>query len=612
MQTIKKFKTLPTKLKLRSDLLAGITGMLLCTFLALYLINGEIFTLNLDLPFIFHGDGLSHQVIATRLSEGWWTNNIRQGFPFGSNHFGYPISENAILLFLKVLLTLGISATTSINLLLLIGFPLTFLAAFFVLQSFKINRALSFVGGMLYSFTTYHVYHFEHFMYASYFIVPIYFWVSFQLIVSEKRSKCLNNRFFVFCLLVALSGFATYYVIFGGILMSFSMFFFVKRERVVIQIKDSLFMLFSTFMGLVVNFSPSIWFYVFHRSDDFSSPIVRSRTDADVFSFRIAQLILPNQDHIIPSIRDAVRTFNTSIPWGIHTHSSSVGLYASLGLIISFFVLFRSVDQSKTSYEQFYLARMSWLLVLVGTIGGLGSILSYIGFEQIRNWQRISIFITFSCIAVSCYVIQFLTRNLSKVLQVSVCALLLLLGVLDQVGGSVPFTKATDTEEFILSKKFLRDIENVMPNASAIYNLPYVEYPETIAPGTMQTYHHSLGLIGSKSLKWSYGTMKGSPGDDFWRSLSNEDITTQVRVVSRLGFAGIYVDLRGYEGGGSQIVTELMEAGGYDQRFRGDRSVVFFRIPILSPLISTNLDVDQIGKTACYENETGTEFLETC
>jgi hypothetical protein len=144
---------------------------------------------------------------------------------------------------------------------------------------------------------------------------------------------------------------------------------------------------------------------------------------------------------------------------------------------------------------------MSWLLVLVGTIGGLGSILSYIGFEQIRNWQRISIFITFSCIAVSCYVIQFLTRNLSKVLQVSVCALLLLLGVLDQVGGSAPFTKATDTEEFILSKKFLRDIENVMPNASAIYNLPYVEYPETIAPGTMQTYHHSLGLIGSNSIE---------------------------------------------------------------------------------------------------------------
>jgi phosphoglycerol transferase len=265
VQTIKKFKILPTKLKLRSDLLAGISGMLLCTFLALYLINGEMFTLNLDTPFIFHGDGLSHQILVTRLNEGWWINNIRQGFPFGSNHLGYPISENAILLFLKVLLTLGISATTSINLLLLIGFPLAFLVTFFVLQSFKINRALSFVGGMLYSFTTYHVYHFEHFMYASYFIVPIYFWVSFQLIVSEKRSKCLNNRFFVFCLLVALSGFATYYVIFGGILMSFSMFFFVKRERVVIQIKRQSFYAFFNVHGfgrqlqpkyLVLCFSP--------------------------------------------------------------------------------------------------------------------------------------------------------------------------------------------------------------------------------------------------------------------------------------------------------------------------------------------------------------------
>jgi phosphoglycerol transferase len=106
--------------------------------------------------------------------------------------------------------------------------------------------------------------------------------------------------------------------------------------------------------------------------------------------------------------------------------------------------------------------------------------------------------------------------------------------------------------------------------------------------------------------------MKGSPGDDFWRSLSNEDITTQIRVVSRLGFAGVYVDLRGYEDGGSQIVTELIRMGGYDQSFRSDRSVVFFRIPMVSRLITTNLDVDQIGKTACYENKTGTEFLETC
>ena len=600
-----------TTVRLKHDWSIGFLGALACLTLALVMISGK-FEFDTNLPYIFHGDGLSHQIFVTRLSEGWWTNNDRQGFPFGSNHLGYPISENAILLILKIFLTLGLSVTTSINIIILMGFPFAFLTTFFVLKSFKLNTMLSFVGGVLYTFTFFHVHHFMHFMYASYFVVPIYFWICFQLIVSEKRSNWLSNRIKVFCFLIVLSSFATYFVIFGSVLLIFTTLFFLNHKRIKTQLADSAFVLFSLLFGLVVNFLPSIWFYLFERSGGYSTPIVRSRTDADVFSFRLAQLLLPNQEHIIPVVKENVLRFNESIPWAIHTYPSSLGLYAAFGLVISFFVLFSSIVQSKNQIEASFLARMAWLLVLVGTIGGLGPILSYIGFEQIRHWQRISIFVAFSCVAISCFTIQYLIRNVSKSLKWLVCALLVLFGIIDQVGGSVPFSKSADTEEYVSSGEFIAQIEMSLPNASAVYNLPFVEYPETIAPGTMQTYHQGLGLIGSKSLKWSYGTMKGSIGDDFWRSLSNEDIETQIRIVKRLGFAGVYVDLRGYEDGGRQIVSELVSAGGYGQMLRNDGRTVFFKINNNGPLIASNLDAGQIQKIACYKQIESKRYVETC
>ena len=587
-------------------------GVFFSIFLALYMTTGRVFIVHLNAPFVFHGDGISHQILVTRLSEGWWINNDRQGFPFGSNHLSFPITENAILLILKFFLTLGLSVTTSINILLLIGFPLAFLTSYFVLRSFNIGESFSLVGGMLYVFTTYHVHHFLHFMYASYFVVPIFFWISFHLIVGEKRSKWLNNRFRLFCLLIVLSGFATYYVIFGCILILFTTLFFLKSKQIKSQLTDCSFVISSLFFGLVLNSIPTIWLYFFERSGDFSNPIVRSRTDADVFSFRLAQLLLPNQDHIIPFVKENVLRFNESIPWAIHTYPSSLGLYAALGLIVSFFVLFSSIGQSKNQIEVSFLARMAWLLVLVGTIGGLGPILSYIGFEQIRHWQRISIFIAFPCVAISCLSIQYLIRNVSKSLKLLVCVALVLFGIIDQVGGSVPFSKSVDTEEYFSSREFITQIEISLPNESAVYNLPFVEYPETIAPGTMQTYHQGLGFIGSKSLKWSYGAMKGSIGDDFWRSLSNEDIETQIRIVKRMGFAGVYVDLRGYEDGGRRIVSELVSAGGYGQMLRNDGRIVFFKIKDNARLIAPNLDAGQIQKIACYEYRESKQYVETC
>jgi phosphoglycerol transferase len=598
--------------KSNPNLFVGIAGSIFTVFLAFSLINGKLFDFNLNIPFSFHGDGIYGQMFVTRLSEGWWFDNERQGFPFGSNHLSFPTSENTIFVLLKLFLTLGFSTTVSMNLLILTGFAVTFFITYLVLQSFKINRALSFTGGLLYSFTGYHVHHLMHFTYAPYFIIPIYFWVAFQISSIEKQSKLIRNKPLLFILLIVSSGFAIYYTIFACIMISGSAVFFVSRERYRSQLRDYGFVLFSICTGFLLNFMPSVWFYLFNRSEDFASPIVRSRSDADVFSFRIAQLLLPSKDHIIPIVRNAVGEFNSGIPWAIHTYPSSLGLFASIGLIILFLILFKQPGSSKINLEQSYFARVTWLMVLVGTIGGFGPILSYLGFEQIRHWQRISVFIAFPCIAALCFVIQNMIERFSKRLQKLTCIALAVLGVLDQVGGSVPFLKKEDAHEYSSSSVFVDQIENSLPSGSAIYNLPYVEYPETIAPGTMQTYDQGLGLIGSKSLKWSYGTLKGSVGDNFWKSLSREEFRIQLRVITRLGFAGVYVDLRGYEDDGKQVLEELFESGLEGQKMRSDGNAVFFRISSFFPIPDSSLSVAQIQKIACYQGAAGIPFIETC
>ena len=594
----------------KSDKVYLAVGSSLSTLVALVISVGiaNIFRPHLNLPLQLHNDSIWNYSVVMRVSEGWNFNNIRQGFPFGSESRAFPIPDNGSLLILKCLTAVGFSAVSSLNIYFLIGFPVCFCVTYLVLRHFKASAHLSFAGATLYTFLPFHFYRFEHFLYTWYFTVPIFFVIAeglFRFKDGEEFQVSKNKS--LLALMLLLSSFGVYFSVFGSSIVLFGAALGYSRRNAFQLVKKTTALLVVLASGLVINVLPNIWFLLTTESS-LSSSVIRSRTAGEIYSFRLIQLLLPNQDHVFRPFRSLTASYNSSAPFVNENHMSTLGIFGSIGFIVLLLVLFfRPKSDEKSTL--WFLASTSLLLFLIGTNGGFGSIATYLGLEMLRGWNRISVFIAFGCIAGICLSFQFILKRKWHVLTVSI--FVIGFGLLDQVGGFYVFRTEQVKNEFFNSQKFVGLIENSLPVGSAVYNLPYTDFPEPNPTGGL-AYENGEGFLYSKSLKWSYGANKSTEGAKFFGSLGSEPLATQMRVIKRLGFNGVYLDLRGFGNEAEQVKEDFLELGLVPMYERADGNVLFFRIIANRISKIESLDVDEIEAVACYQKRIDGSYFESC
>ena len=95
--------------------------------------------------------------------------------------------------------------------------------------------------------------------------------------------------------------------------------------------------------------------------------------------------------------------------------------------------------------------------------------------------------------------------------------------------------------------------------------------------------------------------MKGREGDLFFRMLAEEPMATQLDVLRRLNFSGIYVDRRGYGDGGRAIEDELRQLTGTGPDLvRSDNRVAFYKVGSGTPALPAGLSVARILQLAGF------------
>src|SRR5690606_25825939 len=147
----------------------------------------------------------------------------------------------------------------------------------------------------------------------------------------------------------------------------------------------------------------------------------------------------------------------------------------------------------------------------------------------IRAWNRISIFIGFGAVALLLIFVQNALSKASaggkrKFLQPFVCVFLICLAVLDQMAPRVHNSREYYKTAFLNDKEFIAEIENQLAAGSAIYQLPYIGFPEVAPIQQLGSYDPLVGFLHSRTLRWSSGGMKGRPGDLFFRALAKEQV----------------------------------------------------------------------------------------
>ena len=125
-------------------------------------------------------------------------------------------------------------------------------------------------------------------------------------------------------------------------------------------------------------------------------------------------------------------------------------------------------------------------------------------------------------------------------------------------------------------------METVLPPGSMVFQLPVMDFPESPLPG-IPSYDHFRPYLYSQHLRFSFGSMKGRPREQWQHELqkllldgaqinqeakkiqfNTANVRRAVDELQRLGFKAIYINRNGFPDRGKGLEEALLEIG-YDK-----------------------------------------------
>jgi phosphoglycerol transferase len=94
----------------------------------------------------------------------------------------------------------------------------------------------------------------------------------------------------------------------------------------------------------------------------------------------------------------------------------------------------------------------------------------------------------------------------------------------------------------------------------------------------MKDYDHFRGYLHSKSLRWSYGAMKGRMADGWQKTIAEKPLKEFVAWLSLSEFSGIYLDRFGYRDSGADLEGKLSKLLNIKPVVSSDKRLVFFNM----------------------------------
>ena len=515
----------------------------------------QLWKADLKITFSYSGDGLSvSEFIKGMIDNNSIFLNKYVGAPGSLNLAETPMSDGIHILMVKFIGSIVKNYALTINIYYLLTFPLTTVCALYGFLKFKLNKALSVIASLLYTFLPYHIMRGENHLFLSgYFIVPIACAVILIIARGDNFLKPSNNKkaylwngikLMLLGVLIASSG--IYYAFFTCFFLLVIGAINVLHNKKLKMFVMPMCIVAMIIFGGVINVAPSLIYN--HYNGKNSAAINRSKVEAEIYGLKIAQMLLPETGHRIGFLAAEKEKYNALAPLANENDTASLGIVISMGFLIGIFYLY-------TNKKDNFLAKISLLnlsAVLFATIGGFSTLFAFLVTNMIRSYNRISVFIAYFSLFILIYVVEnFIKHKINikkyKYLFCALGVLVLCLGILDQTSTKHIPDYAGNKTEFSNDEVFVKAIEKVEPAGTKIFQLPYVPYPESPSPNKMGYYDLFRPYLHSSDLIWSYGTMKGRENDSWQKTVATLDIPSFLKEIYKKGFRGVYIDSFGYE-----------------------------------------------------------------
>ncbi len=511
------------------------------------------------IPFYSRVDAtLTAAWIKTVLAHGWYYDNRNLGFPTGANQRDYPSGDLWHLTFLRLFSVASHDWALALNVVYVGSFLLITATAYVALRALGVRPVVAAGGAVVTAFLPYHFAQNEaHLLVSDYAVVPLVVALAVAQLSDrpwlDLRRGSTGGGLRT-CAAIAIVVWAAgtgsfYYAVMSALLLLVTAVFASAARRRVEPVASAMVLIAVIGVVVVAQLLPTLLNDAHHgRNHAFD----RTLTGQDVYSLRPVLLLAPIADHRISALGAPTRKYQTvSSP----DEPQAVGLVAALGIVGLLAAAAGSLvgRRGLRHPTDRALALLALTAVGLGITAGGGEVLAIFGFTEIRDWNRISVYLGFVGVAAAARALdRYLARRaVATRIVLALVIVCVAVAVLDQTSGSdTPPYRAVQAE-FIAERDFVRGIERAVGANAAVLQLPYSAFPETPRLVEMPEYAQLRGWLHSDTLQWSYGAVKGRPTwQDGQLGLSLPD---QLRRAREAGFAAVWVDLRGYSDGGRSI-----------------------------------------------------------
>ncbi|WP_145566890.1 DUF7024 domain-containing protein [Yersinia aleksiciae] len=562
---------------------------------------------NLTTPYGYSGDGLFHAWMAQRVTEGWLFDNVRSGYPFGSSFLDFPGSDSGAHLLIKAFALMSGGWVGGVNLFFLFGFASCFVATYVTARAFSLNRSFAVAMSVLYTFAPFHFLRLKHLFYTCYFVAPLFFYLALDIYLTRGPTCCTGLKSTLRKLaasaagMLVLASFGVYYALFGVIILATAGVMSTIKSRSSHGAKKAALLISATILGVMLNLAPNV--LGTYKDGPNREMAQRSISESETYGLKMMQLLMPRIDHRISQFRQVAQKYRYN-PLTNENTTSSLGIIGAAGFMMALLYLIFIPARTGSDDKLRLLAVTTFVLFLFATVGGLGSLFAMVISPLIRAWNRDSIFIACGALLFFFISLQLLLQKKAPRLanqSVAIAVVLMFVGLYDQTASACKNCNAAVKASFDSDRDFIQSIEKALPAGGAVYQLPYIGFPETPVMHRLSNYQMMAGVLHSKDLHWSYGGTKGRPGDLFYRALGQEPISHQIEVIRKLGFDGIYIDRRGYADNGEALIQELSQLLQQPPLLQSDdKELVFYKLDNSAHPDLANLTTKQIQREAGY------------
>ncbi len=518
-------------------------------------------------PFYLNGIDTVPFVAAVQgmIDHGWYFTNPSLGAPGGQDliDFAAANGDNLQWAMLKALSLVTGSAAVTVNLYLLAGFPAVAGTTYLVLRRLGISGFTAVVGGVILSLLPYHFAQAQmgHHALAFMVAVPLGAWLVARAILAQPLMRktpgsglggwlSWRNAAMV-GVLVVVGGSTIYYAAFTVMLLVIAGIVAVAAGRSWRSAIPALWSLLGMAVVVALSLLPAVAYRLANGTN--TALAVRKPFESEVYSLSLTQLLVPVPGHRIDALADLhSRSVESTVITG--EAGQQLGAVLALGLVGGMLALcaWAVSGRASLSYRQRVAgaaATGGLLAFLVGTFGGVSSIIAIYVSPQLRVWSRLTPFVAMFSLVLVALALDHLRRTLAKRPRGRIAGVVLVgavgvIAFLDQTTTQAAPAYQAERATWEAREAFVSDVRATLPEGAMVLQLPLVGFPESGPVGGVQAYDHLVPYLHAPDLRWSFGAMRGRDAD--WSgAASGLGVDAIVQGAAAAGFAGVWVDQAG-------------------------------------------------------------------